>query len=73
MTSPSPLLASLLKSLPPPPVTQEVIREHVKVAVEKTSHVQLPVEVRKSRWENALKSEVFKLAVRSCILLQSSC
>ncbi len=63
MGSLRPLLASLFDSLPPPPVAEADIKKHVENALEQANKVKLPVEVKKSQWENLLRAEVFKLAV----------
>jgi hypothetical protein len=68
MTSLQPFLASLLKSLPPPPAAQNVLNNLIKETLQDTKD-KTSAENRKSQWEYLLKNEIFILAVRMCLTL----
>lgn len=66
MVSLQPVLASLLKSLPPRPIEQTTLNELVKETITQ-SQTKTSAENRKSQWEYLLKNEIFLLAVRSSL------
>lgn len=54
-------LSALLKALPPPPIPHEELRKRVEDAGKTPAGSS---ELKRQRWENAFRAEMFKLAVR---------
>ncbi|KAK0466275.1 THO complex subunit 1 transcription elongation factor-domain-containing protein [Desarmillaria tabescens] len=62
MVSLQPTLTALLKSLPPPPVKPDVIKDNILKAIKSEKQVKISAENKRVQWEYLLKNEIFKLA-----------
>lgn len=71
MISLQPVLDSLLKSLPSPPVTQDALDSLVTDALQKATS-KSSAENSKAQWEYLLKNEIFELAVRAIDLASNN-